>query len=194
MIEKIIKIVCDDFGVTKEQIITRNRYRELCVPRQVIMYFVRKYTQLTYIEIGKLVERNHVTAVYANKTIQTFCETDKKFNRRIRIIENRLNREANCELICLLGSYIDLSKIGEICPVSVAEFRNNVFTSAFDFFFSKGVIVLLSYDIKKKTWGFSLNIETKSEQLSLIFTGIESREIAINDMVFKGFEECEKMR
>lgn len=66
----IIETVCERFSLSKEQMCSRNRQRDISYPRQIAMYLLREMTDLPLADIGKLLgNRDHTTVIYACKVI-----------------------------------------------------------------------------------------------------------------------------
>nr|MCR5092452.1 chromosomal replication initiator protein DnaA [Lachnospiraceae bacterium] len=60
----IIEKTCDFFHISKEDIVSQKRSREISTPRQVAMYFIRMLTDTSYDEIGRLLGgRDHTTVM-----------------------------------------------------------------------------------------------------------------------------------
>ncbi len=77
--EKVFRFVCDWFGVTKEEILSRDRRRVLVDARTVWCYVMRRRTDLSLPELGRRIERTHVTVMYhAAKGAE--CVKDRKLN------------------------------------------------------------------------------------------------------------------
>jgi chromosomal replication initiator protein len=74
-IEGIADRVSDYFGVDREQVQSKQRYRELLLPRQLSMYLARQLTGLSLAEIGSFFGgRDHTTVLHAcRKVEQTLC-------------------------------------------------------------------------------------------------------------------------
>ena len=77
--EKVFRFVCGWFGVTKEEILSRSRRRVLADARTVWCYVMRCRTDLTLPELGRKIERTHVTVMY-HVAKGGECEKDRKLN------------------------------------------------------------------------------------------------------------------
>lgn len=83
----IEKIVCEYFGVTKYQIMQKSRDVEFCRPRQIIMYFYRKYTKYSLEKISMMFNKDHATVVHSCKTINNLIDTEKEFAFKIKELD-----------------------------------------------------------------------------------------------------------
>lgn len=91
-VQKIQDTVSDFFNVKKELIQSASRKREIVQARQVTMYFIKKYTELSLAQIGVHVgNRNHATVLHACNTVRDLSEVDKGFRSDIQEIERILN-------------------------------------------------------------------------------------------------------
>jgi chromosomal replication initiator protein len=64
--ERVISIIAGYFDIPIEQLSVPSKRTEILFPRQVAMYFIRKYTILSYRQIGFLFcGQDHSTAIHA---------------------------------------------------------------------------------------------------------------------------------
>lgn len=90
-IEYIQKIVSDYFGIAVETINTSTRKREIAQPRQICMFFAKKYTKLPLSTIGlNCGNKDHATVLHACRVIGDLYDTDKKMKLDIDEIEKRI--------------------------------------------------------------------------------------------------------
>lgn len=91
-IQSIQETISDFYDVRKELIQSKSRKREIVQARQVIMYFMKKHTELSLSQIGVQVgNRTHATVVHACNTVKNYVEVDKGFRSDIEEIERLLN-------------------------------------------------------------------------------------------------------
>ena len=68
--ENIIRIVCERYGITPKDFLSRRRNQEIAYPRKIAMYLVRELTDLSLSDIGKAFGgRDHTTVLHAWRTI-----------------------------------------------------------------------------------------------------------------------------
>jgi len=90
-VQKIQETVSDFYNIKKDLIQSASRKREIVQARQVTMYFIKKYTELSLSQIGIQVgNRNHATVLHACNTIKNLTEVDKGFRSDIQEIERLL--------------------------------------------------------------------------------------------------------
>lgn len=89
-VRDIIRLVCDEYGVTLERSKEKTRKREVVTARQVSMYFIRNYTKHSLSSIGSMFNQDHSTAIHANNNVNNLCDTDSKYRRTVNNIEQRL--------------------------------------------------------------------------------------------------------
>ena len=91
-LEQIYDLVCENYAITKNELVSKSRKSLISEARQVAIYLARKHTNNSLIEIGKsLGNRNHATIVYAQKTINDLTATKKKKKKRIQQLECEIN-------------------------------------------------------------------------------------------------------
>lgn len=90
--EKIIEIVCDFYNVSKKEILSNTRKKEVVLPRQVIMYLLREEVNLSLPSIGiKLGNKDHTTVGYACEKIEEKIKKDGEFLKDIEVIREKIN-------------------------------------------------------------------------------------------------------
>jgi len=87
----ILETVCRVYGQEVDQLRTSSRKAELALPRQVVMYLVKKHTSASYKAIAKLLNRSdHTTVMHGVKTIEGRIEHEAELRSRIAEIESEL--------------------------------------------------------------------------------------------------------
>lgn len=90
-IEGIKRVVCGQFGLTHEQLLSDRRHSEVVRARQVVMYLGREKTRISYPRIGKkLGGMDHSTVIYGANKIAELILTDWKLAHDVAEIEARL--------------------------------------------------------------------------------------------------------
>ncbi len=64
-LDEIISLVEHNFGIPRNELISKSRKQAIAWARQVAMYLARRYTLLPLEEIGKAFERDHATVIHA---------------------------------------------------------------------------------------------------------------------------------
>ena len=91
MVERIIRVVCKKYGVTEEDIKSKKKTDTVTNARQVAIYFIRKNTDLSLDEIGKIFGRDHSTVIYSLNKIDLNMKTVKFFDSEIDAMANELS-------------------------------------------------------------------------------------------------------
>ncbi|HUG33198.1 MAG TPA: chromosomal replication initiator protein DnaA [Anaerolineales bacterium] len=91
--KKILEAVAADSehpGIRVEDLIGQNRSAKFAIPRQIAMYILREYNDISLPQVGELLGgRDHTTVMYATKKVN---ENDKLRNRAKKIWENLINQ------------------------------------------------------------------------------------------------------
>lgn len=66
----IIDAVESYFKVSRAELLSEKRSKNISHPRQVAMYLIRRYTDMSYPEIGDSFNKDHTSVMYADKNIQ----------------------------------------------------------------------------------------------------------------------------
>ena len=89
--EKIKNIIFKYFEYDEENMKIKSRKREILLPLQCLMYFLRKYTKMTYSEIGKYVgSRHHATVLSTCENAIPSYLSNNKYKEIIQDIDNQI--------------------------------------------------------------------------------------------------------
>ena len=91
-ISSVRKAVCDYYNLTKQQITSANRTRNISNARQIAMYLCRKLLDATYDDIGQeFGGRDHSTVMNACENIEKKIKTDPIYLKVINEIESNIH-------------------------------------------------------------------------------------------------------
>ncbi len=91
-IAKVRKAVCDYYNITKQQICSANRTKNIAIPRHIAMYLCRKLLDAPFKEIGfEFGKRDHSTVINAYEKVESLIKTDINYQRAVSEIEKRIN-------------------------------------------------------------------------------------------------------
>lgn len=71
-VDRIIDAVCEHFGITKKDLIKKDRHRDIVFARQLAIYLIRFEAKLYVVEIGKIFKKDHTTVVYSTNQINDY--------------------------------------------------------------------------------------------------------------------------
>jgi chromosomal replication initiator protein len=90
-VDFIQKTVADAFKVDLEAMKGKVKKREIVIPRQVAMYFCKRYTQLTLALIGEnFGGRDHSTVIHALESVEDMMKTDANFKATVDDLGKKL--------------------------------------------------------------------------------------------------------
>ena len=90
-ISTVRKAVCDYYNLTKQQITSANRTKNISNARQIAMYLCRKLLDATYDDIGKeFGGRDHSTVMSSCENVDKKIKTDPLYLKAINEIESRI--------------------------------------------------------------------------------------------------------
>jgi chromosomal replication initiator protein len=88
---EIVSAVCKYFSITKEEILSGKRKKELVLPRQIAIYLIREQTTKSLPEIGKIMGgKDHTTIMHAEKKISDLLKIDKYVKESVENLRNIL--------------------------------------------------------------------------------------------------------
>ena len=89
--DSVQKTVCDYFGITRDELISQSRKRQIVQARQIAMYMSRNMINCSLNTIGsELGGRDHATVMHACNTVADLIATDKQFKQYVNDIEKIL--------------------------------------------------------------------------------------------------------
>ncbi len=95
-IEKVQKIVCDYFNITRDALLSKSRKRQIVQARQIAMYMSRNLVGCSLSTIGaELGGKDHATVLHACTTVSDLMSTDKTFRQYVGDIERMLVPSGN---------------------------------------------------------------------------------------------------
>jgi len=87
----IISAVCGYYKVEYYDLTTKSRKRKFVEPRMIIIWLLRKYTNLSLKTIGAMFgNRDHSTMIYSAEAIKNLIDTDYRFLQKVRQIERTI--------------------------------------------------------------------------------------------------------
>ena len=87
-VDLIKKVVCDYYGVSKSQLNSKIRTKNIAIPRQIAMYLSRKLLDLSYKDIGySFGKRDHSTVISACDKVEDRAKKDPLFATTLNDIE-----------------------------------------------------------------------------------------------------------
>jgi chromosomal replication initiator protein len=90
-VDFIQKTVADYFKVELDAMKGKVKKREIVIPRQVAMYFCKRYTQLTLALIGEnFGGRDHSTVIHALESVEDMMKTDPNFKASVDELGKKL--------------------------------------------------------------------------------------------------------
>lgn len=91
LVADIQQAVAEHYGITREQLLSRTRKREIARPRQVAMWLCRGLTPRSLPEIAKHFRfKDHTNVVHAIRQVRKLLDTDAEFDGDVQQIFARL--------------------------------------------------------------------------------------------------------
>ena len=90
-IDKVQKVVCDYFNITRDTLLSKTRKRQIVQARQIAMYMSRSLFNCSLSTIGaEIGGKDHATVLHACTTVSDLMSTDKTFKLYVADIEKML--------------------------------------------------------------------------------------------------------
>lgn len=87
----VIDVVCQHFGVTRDDISSSRRTADIVLPRQVAMHLARKTTLKSLPEIGRSFgDRDHTTVLHSDRKIADLAARDALFSSQLLALELKI--------------------------------------------------------------------------------------------------------
>lgn len=88
-LERLKRIVCDEFEVEVSVLAARDKRRVANDPRMVFCYLCVKYFRMRIVELSELVCRDRSTVMHAVRRAEDLIDAKDQLGDRIRRIENK---------------------------------------------------------------------------------------------------------
>lgn len=90
-IDKVQDAVCDYFSITKDDLHSKSRKRQIVQARQIAMYMTRQLINCSLSVIGaEIGGKDHATVLHACSTVSNLMSTDRMFKQYVTDIEKML--------------------------------------------------------------------------------------------------------
>jgi chromosomal replication initiator protein len=97
--EQVVRKVADVFGLELERLLSRDRTKQVAVPRQIAMYLLREEANLSLPQIGQVLGgRDHTTVMYGCEKVADMLERDDRLRRQVIEIREHLYGQPNFRL------------------------------------------------------------------------------------------------
>lgn len=92
-VNKIKRVVSDYYGLTKQQLVSNSRTKNIATARHIAMYFCRKFLDLPFLKIGEeFGKRDHSTVINACEKVESSLKSDLNFKQAIMELEKLINQ------------------------------------------------------------------------------------------------------
>lgn len=92
--DQVVDLVARSFNLTTERLISRDRSRNVALPRQIAMYLLRRESDISLPQIGKVLGgRDHSTVMYAIDKITELLESDDRLRKQVVQIRQKLHNQ-----------------------------------------------------------------------------------------------------
>jgi chromosomal replication initiator protein len=87
----VVETVDSAYGISVDDLLARNRSRQVALPRQVAMYLLREEAQISLPQIGEVLGgRDHTTVMYGCDKVADLIEQDDRLRRQVVDIRDQL--------------------------------------------------------------------------------------------------------
>lgn len=84
---KILKVVCEFYGVSEEAVKKKDRRRHIVWCRQVYYSLCLKLTNMTMDELAAELHQDHTTVIHSRDTVKDILDTDPEKRKELKEIE-----------------------------------------------------------------------------------------------------------
>jgi len=90
--QDVLEGVSRYYSVSVQDMIGSSRVREILIPRQIVMFLLKRYLRMSYERIGDVFsKRDHTTVINAVKKIEKVLQHDPQLLREVRALEKELD-------------------------------------------------------------------------------------------------------
>jgi len=90
--QDVMEAVSRYYSVSVQDMLGASRVREILLPRQIVMFLLKKYLRTSYVRIGEIFSnRDHTTVMNAYNKIEQMLQNDHQLLREMRALEKELD-------------------------------------------------------------------------------------------------------
>ncbi|WP_321492426.1 chromosomal replication initiator protein DnaA [uncultured Desulfobacter sp.] len=89
-IDLIKKLVCETFGVSEQELVSKSRKHNIVKPRQIAIFLSKQYTDQPIKKIGASFKRYHATAIYSVNEVEKAMKEKGQLYEQVRYLSNKL--------------------------------------------------------------------------------------------------------
>jgi chromosomal replication initiator protein len=89
----IKRVVCRTYHLSEAELVSKSRYKRIVVPRNLAMYFTRRYTEMSFAAIGEVFGREHATVMHSVRRIERQLREDQRFAHQARYLQKKIEAE-----------------------------------------------------------------------------------------------------
>ena len=132
--KRMIKEICEYFGVQFQEIFTRRRYKKLVYAKKVIYWILRR-EGLTFNQIANIVKKDHETVIMGVRTLPdeykpyalSICSKYKKWGLKDALEqENEQKRQKRIKIVNLLNEGKSVSDISTMIKESIGYVNEQI--------------------------------------------------------------------
>lgn len=97
--QRIIMSVAEHFQISTRLMMSKSRQRELVLARNMCMYIMKNYFNMTLKEVGKAFNRDHTTVIHAIRMFQQDREVNEQYNLAYEEVKQKLELRKGTELV-----------------------------------------------------------------------------------------------
>ena len=89
-VDKIFTAVYNNYKISKEDIVSPKRNKEISNARQISIYLIRELTEMSYPNMAKIYNRDHASLIYAYNTTNQRANLDSMFAVEMRELKKEI--------------------------------------------------------------------------------------------------------
>ena len=89
-LDRIIDLVCRSYKVTRDELASNSRLKKVTLPRSIVFYLGRRYTDLSLASLGKELGRKHTTVLYALDRVERAVARQDALGRQVLLLTQKI--------------------------------------------------------------------------------------------------------
>ena len=85
-VNNLTKRVCESYYISEKELMSNRRLRYIVLPRQVVMYILRKEYNMTFERIAKLFNKTHATVISSVNVIENMMTYDEELRNKVNYL------------------------------------------------------------------------------------------------------------
>jgi len=91
--DAVIDVVCKYYNIKKEDLLARNRKKDIAEGRRIAMYLITEFINMPLVSIGAIFDKDHATVIYAKNKVAEDMKSNQKLAVQINDLKQMIKKQ-----------------------------------------------------------------------------------------------------